>query len=99
MLTEEAFGIGLNHAYNLQEISTLCTSFKNMPFLAQEGHVLRARKACSEMLSRPFYNREGRGEKSWRDFSLTEHTDLTELFGAQFRAHRRPSAYRFHRTL
>ena len=55
-----------------------------MPFLAQEGHILRARKACSEMLSRPFYNREGRGEKSWRDFSLTEHTDLTELFGAQF---------------
>ena len=45
-----------------------------MPFLAQEGHVLRARKACSEMLSRPFSNREGRGEKSWRDFSLTEHT-------------------------
>ena len=45
-----------------------------MPFLVQEGHVLRARKACSEMLSRPFSNREGRGEKSWRDFSLTEHT-------------------------
>ena len=45
-----------------------------MPFLGQEGHVLRARKACSEMLSRPFSNREGRGEKSWRDFSLTEHT-------------------------
>lgn len=74
MLSEKAFVIGLNRAYNLQEISTLCTSSKNMPFLAQEGHVLRARKACSEMLSRPFSNREGRGEKSWRDFSLTEHT-------------------------
>ena len=55
-----------------------------MPFLVQEGHVLRARKACSEMLLRPFSNREGRGEKSWRDFSLTEHTDLTELFHQRF---------------
>ena len=31
--------------------------------------------------------------------SLTELTDLTEPFCAQFRAHRRPSAYRIHRTL
>ena len=45
-----------------------------MPFLPQEGHVLRARRACSELLSRPISNREGHGEKSWRDFSLTEHT-------------------------
>ena len=35
----------------------------------------------------------------WGGFSLTELTDLTETFGAQFRAHRRPSAYRIHRTL
>lgn len=40
-----------------------------MPFLVQEGHVLRARKACSEMLLRPFCNRKGyeegkRGERS-----------------------------------
>ena len=74
MLTEEAFGIGLNRAYNLQKIRTLYTSSKNMPFLPQEGHVLRARKACSELLLRPFCNRKGCGEKSWRDFSLTEHT-------------------------
>ena len=31
--------------------------------------------------------------------SLTELTDLTELFGAQFRTHRTPPAYRIHRTL
>ena len=45
-----------------------------MPFLGQEGHVLHARRAYSELLLRPFCNREGCGEKSWRDFSLTEHT-------------------------
>ena len=32
-------------------------------------------------------------------FSLTERTEFTEPFGAQFRAHRRPSAYRVHRGL
>ena len=31
--------------------------------------------------------------------SLIELTDLTEFFGAQFRAHRRPPAYRVHRAL
>ena len=31
-------------------------------------------------------------------FSLTELTDLTEPLCAQFRAHRRPPAYRYHRT-
>ena len=31
-------------------------------------------------------------------FSLTEPTDLTEHFCAQFRSHRTPSAYRYHRT-
>mgnify|MGYP007123903605 CR=1 FL=1 len=34
-----------------------------------------------------------------RVFSLTELTDLTEHICAQFRTHRRPSAYRYHRTL
>ena len=32
-------------------------------------------------------------------FSLTEHTDLTDPFCAPFRTHRRPPAYRIHRTL
>ena len=32
-------------------------------------------------------------------FSLTDLTDLTEPLCAQFRAHRRPSAYRYHRAL
>ena len=31
-------------------------------------------------------------------FSLTELTDLTDPFGALFRTHRRPSAYRIHRA-
>ena len=35
----------------------------------------------------------------WGVLSLTEHTEFTELFGAQFRAHRRPPAYRVHRAL
>ena len=35
----------------------------------------------------------------WIGFSLTERTEFTELFGAQFRAHRTPPAYRVHRAL
>ena len=61
-----------------------------MPFLGQEGHVLRARRACSEMLSRPFCNREGheegRGEvflSRWGVLSLTEHTKFTEVLSAR----------------
>ena len=38
-------------------------------------------------------------ESCWVVFSLTELTDLTEPFCAQFRAHRRPPAYRYHRGL
>ena len=33
------------------------------------------------------------------EFFLTELTELTEPFCAQFRTHRRPPAYRGHRTL
>ena len=61
-----------------------------MPFLGQEGHVLRARKACSELLLRPFCNREGheegRGEvflSRWGVLSLTEHTKFTEVLSAR----------------
>ena len=35
----------------------------------------------------------------WGVLSLTELTDLTEPFCAQFRTHRRPPAYRVHRAL
>ena len=38
-------------------------------------------------------------ETRWGVFFLTELTDLTEPFGALFRSHRRPPAYRIHRTL
>ena len=34
----------------------------------------------------------------WEGFSLTERTEFTEPFGAQFRTHRRPPAYRIHRA-
>ena len=39
------------------------------------------------------------GDLSWGGFSLTELTDVTEHFCAQFRTHRTPPAYRYHRTL
>ena len=55
-----------------------------MPFLGQEGHVLHARKACSELLLRPFCNREGHEEGKRGGFSLTERTEFTEPFGAHF---------------
>ena len=45
---------------------------------------------------------ESRGESfllCWIFLSLTERTEFTELFGAQFRAHRTPPAYREHRAL
>ena len=35
----------------------------------------------------------------WWGFSLTERTEFTELFGALFRVHRTPPAYRVHRAL
>ena len=35
----------------------------------------------------------------WGGFSLTERTEFTEHFCAQFRAHRTPPAYRVHRAL
>ena len=35
----------------------------------------------------------------WGVFSLTELTEFTEHFCAQFRAHRTPPAYRVHRAL
>ena len=44
----------------------------------------------------------GRGEfflSRWWLFSLTERTEFTEHFCAQFRAHRTPPAYRVHRAL
>ena len=37
-------------------------------------------------------------ETRWGVFSLTERTEFTEHYCAQFRAHRRPPAYRYHRT-
>ena len=35
----------------------------------------------------------------WGVFSLTEHTEVTEVLSTRFRVHRTPSAYRVHRAL
>ena len=48
-----------------------------MPFLGQEGHVLRARRACSELLLRPFCNRERHEEGKGGGFSLTDRTETS----------------------
>jgi len=46
-----------------------------------------------------FFSHRGDLFLSWRVFvSLTELTDLTERFWRTFRTHRRPPAYRIHRT-
>ena len=47
-----------------------------------------------------FFSHRGYLFLSWRVFvSLTELTDLTERYSALFWSHRRPPAYRIHRTL
>ena len=51
---------------------------------------------CSSVF---FCEKKNNCETRWGGFSLTERTEFTELFGAQFRAHRRPPAYRGHRAL
>ena len=63
----------------------LCYSVRNRTHLRYEKMSMRF--AGEFFLSRRIF------------LSLTELTDLTELLGAQFRAHRRPPAYRVHRAL
>ena len=50
---------------------------------------------CSSVF---FCEKKNNCETRWGDFSLTELTDLTDPFCAQFRSHRTPPAYRYHRT-
>ena len=50
---------------------------------------------CSSVI---FCEKKNNCETRWWVFSLTELTDLTDPFCAQFRSHRRPPAYRVHRA-
>ena len=52
-----------------------------------------------ESLGRFFSHRRYSFLSWWTFFSLTERTEFTEHFCAQFRAHRTPPAYRVHRAL
>ena len=55
---------------------------------------------CSSVRKKTLENCRGEFFLSQRTFfSLTERTEFTEQFCAQFRVHRRPSAYRVHRAL
>ena len=62
----------------------LCTSVRNRTHPLDE--IITTKVAGEFLLSQRVF------------LSLTELTDLTEPFCAQFRAHRRPPAYRVHRT-
>ena len=62
----------------------LCTSVRNRTHPLDE--IITTKVAGEFLLSQRVF------------LSLTELTDLTEPLCAQFRAHRRPPAYRYHRT-
>ena len=71
-----------------------------MPFLGQEGHVLRARKACSEMLSRPFCNREGHEEgKGGEGAELSGNPDHSVLLCSSVRKRTHPRYEITHKQL
>ena len=63
----------------------LCFSVRKRTFLRIAGKVFLSQKIFLSLMV--------------DIFSLTERTEFTELFGAQFRAHRTPPAYREHRAL
>ena len=56
-------------------------------------------KPCVFCSSVFFCEKKNIFETRWGVLSLTERTEFTEHFGAPFRAHRTPSAYRGHRGL
>ena len=82
------------------DLMSLCT-FVNSVHLCKSVRKKRLRLAVGRFLSHREHGGHGGFSariNSWKVFSLTERTDLTELFGALFRAHRRPPAYRVHRA-
>jgi len=53
---------------------------------------------CVFCLSVIFCEKKNNCETRWGVLSLTDRTEFTEHYCAQFRAHRTPSAYRVHRA-
>ena len=71
-----------------------------MMLLESDREYYLSRRTFLSLTKNISFSHEGHFFLSLRIFlSLTELTDLTELFCALFRTHRRPPAYRIHRTL
>ena len=71
-----------------------------MPFLGQEGHVLHARRACSELLLRPFCNREGHEEgKGGEGSELSVNPDHSVLLCSSVRKRTHPRYEITHKQL
>ena len=71
-----------------------------MPFLVQEEHVLRARKACSELLLRPFCNREEYEEgKGGEGSELSVNPDHSVLLCSSVRKRTHPRYEITHKQL
>ena len=60
MPSTQGYNLFYNRVYNRQVIRVLQIAFKNMPFLTQEGPLLRARRACSRTKKGVFFNHEDR---------------------------------------
>ena len=56
----QGYNLFYNRVYNHQLIRVLQIALKNMPFLPQEGPLLRARRACSRTKKGVFFNHEDR---------------------------------------
>jgi len=56
----QGYNLFYNRVCNRQIIRVLQIALKNMPFLAQEGPLLRARRACSRTKKGVFFNHEDR---------------------------------------
>ena len=56
----QGYNLFYNRVYNRQVIRVLQIALKNMPFLPQEGPLLRSRRACSRMKKGVFFNHEDR---------------------------------------
>ena len=60
MPSTQGYNLFCNRVYNRQVIRVLQIALKNMPFLPQEGPLLRARRACSRTKKGVFFNHEDR---------------------------------------
>ena len=60
MPSTQGYNLFYNRVYNRQVIRVLQIALENMPFLPQEGPLLRARRACSRTKKGVFFNHEDR---------------------------------------